>query len=41
MIAQTELRLPPVRRGCHLITGDILRALPAPLPAAGLLNVLV
>ena len=41
MIAQTELRLPPVRRGCHLITGDILRALPAPLPAAGLLNVFV
>lgn len=41
MIAQTELRLPPMRRGCHLITGDILRALPALLPAAGLLNVFV
>lgn len=41
MITQTELRLPPMRRGCHLITGDILRHLPAPLPEAGLLNVFV
>lgn len=41
MITQTELRLPPMRRGCHLITGDIMRHLPSPLPAAGLLNVFV
>lgn len=41
MITQTELRLPPMRRGCHLITGDITRHLPSPLPAAGLLNVFV
>ena len=41
MIEQIQLRLPAMRRGCHLITSDILRALPSPLPAAGLLNVFV
>lgn len=41
MIEQTQLRLPAMRRGCHLITSEILRALPSLLPAAGLLNVFV
>lgn len=40
MIEQIELRLPPKRRGCHLITGEILRRLPQ-LPDKGLLNVFV
>lgn len=30
-----------MRRGCHLITGEILRHLPTPLPRAGLLNIFV
>lgn len=41
MIAQFEIRLPAMRRGCHLITGEILRHLPTPLPRAGLLNIFV
>lgn len=41
MIAQCEIRLPAMRRGCHLITGEILRHLPTPLPRAGLLNIFV
>lgn len=40
MIEQVEFRLPALRRGCHLITGEILKHLPA-LPAKGLLNVFV
>ena len=40
MIEQTEFALAPRRRGIHLVTGDILRQLPA-LPRKGLLNMLV
>ena len=40
MIQQIEFRLAAKRRGCHLITGDIMRQLPQ-LPAIGLLNVFV
>lgn len=40
MVEQTEFRLPAMRRGCHLITGEILRHLPE-LPEKGLLNVFV
>ena len=41
MIAQSEFRLPAMRRGCHLITSEILRHLPDDLPTAGLLNIFV
>lgn len=41
MIQQIEFRLPAMRRGCHLITGEISRRLPNPLPESGLLNVFV
>lgn len=41
MIKQIEFRLPAMRRGCHLITGEITRWLPNPLPESGLLNVFV
>lgn len=41
MIYQTEFRLKPLSRGCHLITAEILRNIPAPLPQVGLLNVFV
>ncbi|MCX4276754.1 secondary thiamine-phosphate synthase enzyme YjbQ [Muribaculum sp.] len=40
MIEQTEFAHAPRRRGIHLVTGDILRQLPA-LPRKGLLNLLV
>ena len=40
MIQQIEFRLSPKRRGCHLITGEIMRHLPT-LPETGLLNVFV
>ena len=40
MIQQIEFRLPAKRRGCHLITGEIMRQLPK-LPESGLLNVFV
>lgn len=40
MIEQTEFALAPRCRGIHLVTGDILRQLPA-LPRKGLLNLLV
>lgn len=40
MISQLTLRLQPRRRGCHLITRDILAQLP-PLPEQGLLNLFV
>ena len=40
MIEQTEFALAPRRRGIHLVTGDILRQLPA-VPRKGLLNLLV
>lgn len=41
MIQQTEFRLTEKRRGCHLITREILDNLPKPLPKVGLLNLFV
>ena len=41
MIQQTEFRLSAKRRGCHLVTREILDNLPMPLPKAGLLNLFV
>ncbi|MCI5782875.1 MAG: secondary thiamine-phosphate synthase enzyme YjbQ [Bacteroidales bacterium] len=38
---QTEFSLSAKRRGCHLITNDILRHLPQNLPQTGLLNLFV
>ena len=40
MIAQTTFTLQPRRRGCHLITGEVLSHLPQ-LPDAGLLHLFV
>ena len=40
MIQQTEFTLQPRRRGCHLVTGEILRPLPQ-LPEQGILNLFV
>lgn len=41
MIHQTTFSLTPKRRGCHLVTREILELLPKPLPEAGLLNLFV
>ena len=41
MIQQTEFKLKAKRRGCHLVTGEILENLPKPLPKVGLLNLFV
>ncbi len=41
MIQQTEFRLLAKRRGCHLVTREILDNLPRPLPKVGLLNLFV
>ena len=41
MIHQTVFRISKKRRGCHLITGDVLQNLPQPLPQTGLLNLFV
>ncbi len=41
MVLQSEFRLKPLSRGCHLITGEILHHLPTPLPETGLLNIFV
>lgn len=41
MIQQTEFTLPAMRRGCHLITREVLAQLPKPLPKAGLLNLFI
>ena len=41
MIQQTEFTLSAKRRGCHLVTREILDKLPKPLPKAGLLNLFV
>ena len=38
---QIDFQLSPKRRGAHLITGEILRNLPSPLPQHGLLNLFV
>lgn len=40
MVSQTEFRLSPRPRGCHLVTAEILRNLP-PLPSVGILNLFV
>lgn len=41
MIQQNKFRLSAKRRGCHLITREILEQLPKPLPKTGLLNLFV
>ena len=41
MITQKTFHLSAKRRGCHLITRDILENLPQPLPQTGLLNLFV
>ena len=38
MIQQKIFHLTPKKRGCHLITSEILKNLPSPLPQTGLLN---
>lgn len=41
MTRQTVFRLTPKPRGCHLVTNEIERQLPSPLPEAGLLHLFV
>lgn len=41
MVYQTEFRLPAKKRGCHLITGEIISRITCPLPENGLMNVFV
>lgn len=41
MIQQTEFSLTAKRRGCHLVTQEILSHLPSPLPKVGLLHLFV
>ena len=41
MIRQTEFKLTAKRRGCHIVTREILDNLPKPLPKAGMLNLFV
>ena len=41
MIAQTTFQLSPKRRGCHLITHEVMEHLPRPLPEVGMLNLFV
>ena len=41
MIRQTTFHLSAKKRGCHLVTREILEHLPKPLPATGLLNLFV
>ena len=41
MVSQVEFVLQERRRGCHLVTGEVLRHLPQPLPRVGLLNLFV
>ena len=38
MIRQTSFNLSAKRRGCHLVTHEILEQLPKPLPQVGMLN---
>mgnify|MGYP006377911973 FL=1 len=40
MIQQKEFKLPSKRRGCHLVTHEILRELPS-LPQCGLLHLFI
>ena len=41
MIRQTTFYISAKRRGCHLVTREILEQLPQPLPETGLLNLYV
>lgn len=41
MIQQYEFSLTAKRRGCHLVTQEILANIPKPLPKMGLLNLFV
>ena len=41
MIRQTAFYISAKRRGCHLVTHEILEQLPQPLPETGLLNLFV
>ncbi len=41
MIQQTTFLLTAKRRGCHLITHEVLKHLSSPLPKVGLLNLFV
>ena len=41
MIQQTTFSLTAKRRGCHLVTREVMQHPPAPLPKAGLLNLFV
>ena len=41
MIRQNEFRLSAKRRGCHLVTHEILSNLPQPFPKTGMLNLFV
>ena len=41
MIQQTTFSLSAKRRGCHLITREVMEHLPQPLPQMGLLNLFV
>ena len=41
MITQKTFHLSAKRRGCHLVTQEILEQLPQPLPQTGLLNLFV
>ena len=41
MIRQTPFYISAKRRGCHLVTREILEQVPQPLPETGLLNLFV
>ena len=41
MIKQVSFHLSAKRRGCHLVTSEVLTHLPRPLPQAGLLHLFV
>ncbi|MBR2359483.1 MAG: secondary thiamine-phosphate synthase enzyme YjbQ [Bacteroidaceae bacterium] len=41
MISQVEFTLKPRTRGFHIITEEVIRHLPHPLPEAGLLNLFI
>lgn len=41
MIRQTTFYISAKRRGCHLVTREILEQLPQPLPETGLLNLFI
>ena len=41
MIRQSTFHLSAKRRGCHLVTQEILEQLPKPLPQVGMLNLFV